>query len=96
MSKDKHINFLNKAHNLAKKKFGSTFPNPVVGCIIVNNNKIIASGVTASEGRPHAEEIALRKLVIKQKAQECMLHLKPCFHKSQQWLLCRTNIKIWN
>ena len=56
----KHILFLNKAHHLARKKFGSTFPNPVVGCIIVKNNRIISTGVTGSQGRPHAEEIALK------------------------------------
>ena len=77
MSKDKHINFLNKAHNLAKKKFGSTFPNPVVGCIIVNNNQIVATGVTAPEGRPHAEEIALKKAGSKAKGSRMYVTLEP-------------------
>lgn len=79
---DQHIKFLNKAHNLAKKKFGSTFPNPVVGCVIVNNNKIISTGVTASEGRPHAEEIALKKAGNKSKGSIMYVTLEPCFHKS--------------
>ena len=82
MSKNKHIKFLNKAHNLAKKKFGSTFPNPVVGCIIENNNKIVSTGVTASEGRPHAEEIALKKAGDKAKGSSMYVTLEPCFHKS--------------
>ena len=82
MSNLKHIGFLNKAHNLAKKKFGLTFPNPVIGCIIVNNNKIISSGVTASEGRPHAEEIALKKAGHKCKGANMYVTLEPCFHKS--------------
>ena len=82
MSNLKHIGFLNKAHNLAKKKFGLTFPNPVIGCIIVNNNKIISSGVTASEGRPHAEEIALKKAGDKAKGAKMYVTLEPCFHKS--------------
>ena len=82
MSNDKHIKFLNKAHNLAKKKFGSTFPNPVVGCVIVNNNKIISTGVTAPEGRPHAEEIALKKAGDKAKGSNMYVTLEPCFHKS--------------
>ena len=78
-----HIKFLIKAHNLAKKKFGSTFPNPVVGCLIVNNNKIISTGVTASEGRPHAEEIALRKAGDKAKGAIMYVTLEPCFHSSK-------------
>ena len=52
----------NEAHNIAFKKFGSTFPNPVVGCVIVKNNKIISKGVTNKSGRPHAEEIAMEML----------------------------------
>jgi len=47
---DKHITYLNEAHRLAKKKFGSTFPNPIVGCLIVKNNYIISKAVTAPEG----------------------------------------------
>ena len=82
MLKDKHIYYLNKAHNLAKKKFGSTFPNPVVGCIIVNKKKIISTGVTASEGRPHAEEIALKKAGNKSKGASMYVTLEPCFHNS--------------
>ena len=82
MSKYIHIKFLNKAHNLAKKKFGSTFPNPVVGCVIVYKNKIISSGVTAPEGRPHAEEIALKKAGDKAKGSHMYVTLEPCFHKS--------------
>ena len=81
--KEKHLNFLIKAHKLAKKKFGSTFPNPVVGCIIVNNNIIIASGVTAPEGRPHAEEIALKKAGDKAKGSNMYVTLEPCFHNSR-------------
>ena len=78
-----HLKYLSDAHNLAKKKFGSTFPNPVVGCIIVKKNKIIASGVTSDEGRPHAEEIALRKAGEKSKGATMYVTLEPCFHNSR-------------
>ena len=81
--KDKHLGFLNKAHNIAKKKFGSTFPNPVVGCLIVKNNRIISKGVTASEGRPHAEEIALKKAGDKANGSSMYVTLEPCFHNSR-------------
>ena len=83
MSKDKHKNFLDKAHKIAKKKFGSTFPNPVVGCLIVNKNKIISSGVTAVEGRPHAELNAINdasKTLNNYRLLNCNLYvtLEPC------------------
>jgi diaminohydroxyphosphoribosylaminopyrimidine deaminase/5-amino-6-(5-phosphoribosylamino)uracil reductase len=80
---DKHITYLNEAHRLAKKKFGSTFPNPIVGCLIVKNNYIISKAVTAPEGRPHAEEIALKKAGLKSKGATMYVTLEPCFHKSR-------------
>ena len=80
---DKHLKFLLKAHKLAKKKFGSTFPNPVVGCIIVNKDHIISKGVTATEGRPHAEEIALKKAGDNAKGATMYVTLEPCFHNSR-------------
>ena len=78
-----HLRYLSEAHLLAKNKFGSTFPNPVVGCIIVKKDKIVASGVTADEGRPHAEEIALRKAGDKSKGSTMYVTLEPCFHNSR-------------
>jgi len=80
--KDKHIFFLNYAHKLAEKKFGTTFPNPVVGCLIIKKNIIISKGVTASEGRPHAEEIALKKAADKARGSDMYVTLEPCFHNS--------------
>ena len=80
---DKHITYLNEAHRIAKKKFGSTFPNPIVGCLIVKNNYIISKAVTAPEGRPHAEEIALKKAGLKSKGATMYVTLEPCFHKSR-------------
>ena len=80
---NKHFDFMLKAHQIAKKKLGFTFPNPVVGCIIVNNNRIIAKGVTASEGRPHAEEVALKKAGNKARGSSMYVTLEPCFHNSR-------------
>ena len=64
--------------------FGYTFPNPVVGCLIVKNNRIISKGVTASEGRPHAEEIALKKAGEKANGASMYVTLEPCFHNSRK------------
>ena len=78
-----HINFINKAHEIALKNLGKTFPNPTVGCVIAKNNKIISKGATSSTGRPHAEEIALRKAGKKAKGAIMYVTLEPCFHSSQ-------------
>ena len=71
------------AHNIAKKKFGQTFPNPTVGCIIAKNSKIISKAVTNDSGRPHAEEIALAKAGQKSKGSTMYVTLEPCFHSSK-------------
>ena len=78
-----HLKFMNYAHDLASKNFGKTFPNPSVGCIITKNNKIISKGVTSSTGRPHAEEIALKKAGKKANRASMYVTLEPCFHSSQ-------------
>ncbi len=79
---DIHKKYLLKAHSLAYKNFGKTFPNPSVGCLIVKNNKILSKGVTAPAGRPHAEEIALRIAGNKSKGSTMYVTLEPCYHKS--------------
>ena len=74
---------INLAHNIAKKKYGQTFPNPTVGCVIAKNTKIISKAVTNYSGRPHAEEIALAKAGDKSKGATMYVTLEPCFHSSK-------------
>ncbi len=71
------------AHDIARKKFGQTFPNPTVGCVIAKNSKIISKAVTNFSGRPHAEEIALAKAGSKSKGATMYVTLEPCFHSSR-------------
>ena len=78
-----HLKFINQAHEIAKKNFGKTFPNPTVGCIVSKNNKIISKAVTSNTGRPHAEELALKKAGKKAKGATMYVTLEPCFHSSQ-------------
>ena len=78
---------INLAHDIAKKKFGKTFPNPTVGCVIAKNSKIISKAVTNKSGRPHAEEIALAKAGHKAKGASMYVTLEPCFHSSKDCLL---------
>ena len=80
---DIHKKYLLKAHFLASNNFGKTFPNPSVGCLIVKNNKILSKSVTASTGRPHAEEIALKKAEGKLIGASMYVTLEPCNHKSR-------------
>ena len=65
---------------LAESGLGRTWPNPSVGCVIVKNDKIIASARTADGGRPHAETIALEAAGIQARGATMYTTLQPCDH----------------
>lgn len=77
--------FISYALNLSKKNLGQTAPNPVVGCVIVKNGEIISSGITAKNGRPHAEKIAIEKVTDKKLLEGATIYitLEPCSHFGQ-------------
>ncbi len=65
---------------LASKGDGLSAPNPAVGCVIVKNNGLIGSGVTAIGGRPHAETLALADAGKAAKGATAYVTLEPCAH----------------
>ncbi len=77
--------FISYALKLAQRNLGGTSPNPVVGCVIVSDGKIISSGVTARGGRPHAEKIAIDKIADKKILDGATIYvtLEPCSHFGQ-------------
>ncbi|KJS23210.1 MAG: hypothetical protein VR72_02095 [Clostridiaceae bacterium BRH_c20a] len=72
--------YMELALELAQKAAGRTSPNPLVGAVIVKDNKIIGQGYHKKAGTPHAERIAL--LEAGEKAQDADLYvtLEPCNH----------------
>ena len=66
--------WLNSAFYQAYRSLGNTGKNPAVGCIIVNNSKIIGVGATSVNGRPHAEENAIKMAGKKYLVLQCILH----------------------
>ena len=56
------------------------YPNPLVGCIIVKDNKIIAKGYHEKFGKNHAEIIAIESLKCPVKNAELYVTLEPCAH----------------
>ena len=76
--KDKY--YMNLAINLAKKNEYITGENPSVGCVIVKNDEVISFGSTKTNGRPHAETIALNKNKNKNGNSTVYITLEPCSH----------------
>jgi len=54
--------FMNEAILEGRKAIPMCFPNPPVGCVIVDKGKIISKGYTNEIGNHHAEAMALEKI----------------------------------
>ncbi|MFZ9181007.1 MAG: bifunctional diaminohydroxyphosphoribosylaminopyrimidine deaminase/5-amino-6-(5-phosphoribosylamino)uracil reductase RibD [Rickettsiales bacterium] len=74
--------FINLALNLSLKNIGLTAENPSVGCVIVKDSIILATGITSISGRPHAEINAINKISDKNILKNSTLYvsLEPCSH----------------
>jgi diaminohydroxyphosphoribosylaminopyrimidine deaminase/5-amino-6-(5-phosphoribosylamino)uracil reductase len=57
-----HEVFMARALELARRAWGQTHPNPMVGAVIVEHGLIVAEGWHHASGQPHAEIEALRAL----------------------------------
>ncbi|UAB76791.1 bifunctional diaminohydroxyphosphoribosylaminopyrimidine deaminase/5-amino-6-(5-phosphoribosylamino)uracil reductase RibD [Mesoflavibacter sp. SCSIO 43206] len=73
---------MQRALQIAKNGLGTTRPNPMVGCVIVVDNKIIAEAFTSAYGGNHAEVNAINKVADKSLLQKATLYvtLEPCSH----------------
>lgn len=67
---------------LAYNGLGTTYPNPLVGCVIVHDGKIIGEGWHQKAGEPHAEVRAIASVKDKSLLAESTLYvsLEPCSH----------------
>jgi len=72
--------YMQRAITLAAKGKGKTSPNPVVGAVVVKNNKIISEDWHKRAGALHAEALALKKAGRKAKGADLYLTLEPCHH----------------
>ena len=68
------------ALRLADRNIGNVCPNPSVGCLIVNDDKIVGRGWTQEGGRPHAEVMALEQAGDKSVGATVYTTLEPCIH----------------
>lgn len=72
---------MRRALELARRGWGQTAPNPMVGAVVVRDGEVIAEGWHARYGGPHAEAAALAKLGKKgARGADVYVSLEPCNH----------------
>ena len=74
--------FMYRSIELARNGLGNVAPNPMVGCVIVNNGKIIGEGYHRKYGEAHAEVNAINSVKDKETLKTATLYvnLEPCAH----------------
>lgn len=79
---NKHEIYMKRCLQLAKNGLGTTYPNPLVGSVIVHNGKIIGEGWHRKAGEPHAEVNAINSVKNKELLSESTIYvsLEPCSH----------------
>jgi diaminohydroxyphosphoribosylaminopyrimidine deaminase/5-amino-6-(5-phosphoribosylamino)uracil reductase len=66
------------AISLARRGLGRVWPNPAVGCVIVNDGRVVGRGRTGDGGRPHAEAAALAQAGPRARGATVYTTLEPC------------------
>ncbi len=72
--------YIKLAIEIAKKGIGSVSPNPLVGCVIVKNDRIISAGYHEKFGENHAEINAIEKAKESLEGATLYTNLEPCSH----------------
>jgi len=85
--------YLGVALALACRGLGNVWPNPAVGCVLVQpgggqegnsvGDLIVGRGWTQPGGRPHAEIVALEQAGPRAKGTTAYVSLEPCAHHGQ-------------
>jgi diaminohydroxyphosphoribosylaminopyrimidine deaminase / 5-amino-6-(5-phosphoribosylamino)uracil reductase len=78
-----HTKHMAHALSLGQRGLGRTWPNPAVGCIIVQGSRIVGRGWTQPGGRPHAEVMALQQAGQAARGATAYVTLEPCAHHGQ-------------
>jgi diaminohydroxyphosphoribosylaminopyrimidine deaminase/5-amino-6-(5-phosphoribosylamino)uracil reductase len=82
MTETEDIKFMRRCLELASGAEGLTYPNPMVGSVIVYDGKILGEGYHLRSGESHAEVIAINSVSDKTKLKLSTLYvnLEPCSH----------------
>jgi diaminohydroxyphosphoribosylaminopyrimidine deaminase/5-amino-6-(5-phosphoribosylamino)uracil reductase len=92
---DNHEQYIARCIELAKNGFGTTYPNPMVGSVIVYNGEIIGEGWHQKAGEPHAEVNAIQSVKDPSLLDKATIYvsLEPCSHFGKTPPCCDLIIK---
>ncbi len=79
-STTKEYPWMARAVELAQRGRGSVEPNPMVGCVIVQDGEVVGEGWHQEFGGPHAEIEALQAAQAKARGADVYVTLEPCCH----------------
>jgi diaminohydroxyphosphoribosylaminopyrimidine deaminase / 5-amino-6-(5-phosphoribosylamino)uracil reductase len=71
---------MRRAIELAERGRGTTYPNPLVGAVVVRDGEVVGEGWHERRGRPHAEVNALRDAGERARRATMYVSLEPCTH----------------
>lgn len=72
--------YIRRCVETARKAIGCTTPNPMVGCVIVKDGKVVGEGFHPKAGQPHAEVFAIRDAGDLAENATAYVSLEPCNH----------------
>ncbi|HQH50989.1 MAG TPA: bifunctional diaminohydroxyphosphoribosylaminopyrimidine deaminase/5-amino-6-(5-phosphoribosylamino)uracil reductase RibD [Candidatus Hydrogenedentes bacterium] len=75
--------YMRRALELAAKGKGRTSPNPMVGCVIVRDGKVIGEDYHRRAGEPHAEVLAIEQASGDVRGATMYINLEPCTHEGR-------------
>ncbi len=71
---------LERAREIARRGWGQVHPNPMVGCVLVRDDRIVGEGYHRLFGGPHAEIVALERAKSQAEGATAYVSLEPCIH----------------
>lgn len=74
---------LERARILARRGWGQVHPNPMVGCVLVKEGRVVGEGYHKAFGSPHAEIVALEEALGAAEGATAYVTLEPCNHEGK-------------
>jgi len=72
--------YMRRALDLARRGWGQTAPNPMVGAVVVRDGAVVGEGFHARYGEEHAEVASLRAAGERARGATLYVTLEPCVH----------------